>query len=153
MFFKRENFWLPDNKGERRVCLEIHAEIGFDEGLLKKLATNAETGIIGDDTDLKRRRRFYGRNKKARPSIRSCGEILWSQFEDPLVQCLIILSCLWLVASIWSTVKYSSLEGAAIIFAVLFAAIVQTMTDYSKEYKFLQLAKEIDKEKCKVLRG
>jgi len=52
LFFKRENFWLPDNQGERRVCLDIHSEVGFDKGLLEKLATDADTGIIGDDTDL-----------------------------------------------------------------------------------------------------
>jgi len=63
LFFKRENFWAPINKGETRICLDIHKEIGFDSGLIEKLATSRETGIIGDDVDLQRRRKFFGRNK------------------------------------------------------------------------------------------
>jgi P-type E1-E2 ATPase len=64
-----------------------------------------------------------------------------------------LLSIVWIVISFWSTEAYEWLEGASILFAVLFAAVIQTSTDYSKESKFLLLANEIQQEKCKVLRG
>jgi hypothetical protein len=34
---------------------------------MKKLATEAETGIIGDDSDLRRRTKFFGKNTKPLP--------------------------------------------------------------------------------------
>jgi len=30
LLFKRENFWQPVNRGETRIILDIHKEIGFD---------------------------------------------------------------------------------------------------------------------------
>jgi len=63
-----------------------------------------------------------------------------------LIKCLIALSVVWILISFWSTEKYEWLEGASILFAVLFAAIIQSTTDYSKETKFLLLANEIKQE-------
>lgn len=46
---------MPDNAGERRECLIILEKVDWQNGLLKSLATDAETGIIGDVKDIKRR--------------------------------------------------------------------------------------------------
>lgn len=37
---------------------------GATQGVLKKLATEAATGIIGDEKDLRRRKAVFGRNVK-----------------------------------------------------------------------------------------
>jgi len=55
LFFEREHTRLPDNEGEKRECLKILEQVGMKEGLLKALATDAETGIIGDTKDINRR--------------------------------------------------------------------------------------------------
>lgn len=39
-------------------------EYGFAKGLLHKLATDSDSGIIGDDRDLLRRKRQFGANDK-----------------------------------------------------------------------------------------
>jgi len=46
---------MPDNIGELRECLVILEKVGYNEGLLNELCTDAETGIIGDKKDLIRR--------------------------------------------------------------------------------------------------
>jgi len=46
---------MPDNQGERRECLIILEKVEWERGLLKSLATDAETGIIGDVKDILRR--------------------------------------------------------------------------------------------------
>jgi len=55
LFFLREHQKMPDNEGERRECLIILEKVDWQQGLLKSLATDAETGIIGDVKDIKRR--------------------------------------------------------------------------------------------------
>lgn len=55
LFFARDHTRLPDNKGEKRECLTILEQVGLKEGLLRALATDADTGIIGDTKDINRR--------------------------------------------------------------------------------------------------
>lgn len=69
---------MPDNDGERRECLIILQKIDWIEGLLKSLATDAETGIIGDVKDIQRRKKFFGKNKRSLPTVRS----FWAVLKD-----------------------------------------------------------------------
>jgi hypothetical protein len=62
---------MPDNDGERRECLIILEKVDWQEGLIKSLASDPETGIIGDVKDIKRRKKFFGKNKKSLPHVRS----------------------------------------------------------------------------------
>jgi len=55
LFFRRDHIKMPENKGERRECLIILERIGWQHGLVDSLATDQETGIIGDVKDIKRR--------------------------------------------------------------------------------------------------
>jgi len=40
---------------------------GLGEGLLKKIASELDTGIIGDRRDLHRREKYFGKNTKPLP--------------------------------------------------------------------------------------
>jgi hypothetical protein len=46
---------MPDNYGESRISLNILKECGYNRGLCKLLNTDFETGIVGDQSDIKRR--------------------------------------------------------------------------------------------------
>merc|ERR1712151_255072 len=85
LFFERRHNICPENLGEKRECLIILEHVGLNEGLLEKLATDAETGIIGDVKDINRRKKFFGENERSLPKIRSYLEILWDQFDEFLV--------------------------------------------------------------------
>ena len=45
LFFERRHNICPENIGEKRECLIILEHIGLNEGLLEKLATDAEVRI------------------------------------------------------------------------------------------------------------
>lgn len=49
---------LPDNLGEQRESLKILEKVGLVKGLLDSIATDAETGIIGDLKDIARRQKL-----------------------------------------------------------------------------------------------
>jgi magnesium-transporting ATPase (P-type) len=123
--------------------LIILEHVGLNDGLLDKLATDAETGIIGDVKDINRRKKFFGENERSLPNIRTYLEILWDQFDEFLVLLLLIFATLSLVASFWSEVPYKWLESVSIYFAVIFAALLQSFCDYGKERQFLNLRGEI----------
>ena len=53
---------MPDNEGEVRTALTILKECGYNEGVCKLLNTNSATGILGDEEDIKRRQKLFGRN-------------------------------------------------------------------------------------------
>jgi hypothetical protein len=55
LFFRKEHLEVPLNLGEKRESLVILEKVGLYEGLLKSLGTEALTGIIGDEKDIKRR--------------------------------------------------------------------------------------------------
>lgn len=60
MFFEKKNIREPDNQGECRVSLNILKSCGYNEGLCRLLNSDKDTGIIGDDTDIKRRKLLFG---------------------------------------------------------------------------------------------
>lgn len=124
----------------------ILERVGLNNGLLDKLATDAETGIIGDVKDINRRKKFFGENTRSLPRIRSYLEVLWDQCDEFLVLLLLVFATVSLVASFWSDVPYKWLESVSIYFAVAFAAMIQSLCDYGKERQFLNLRSEIMNE-------
>ena len=55
MFFEKKNMKKPDNEGEARISLNMLKDVNYNAGLCRRLSSDPETGIIGDDKDLKRR--------------------------------------------------------------------------------------------------
>lgn len=55
LFFDEANYKAPDNQGECRQSLNILEKYGYNEGLVQLLVTDAETGINGDISDIRRR--------------------------------------------------------------------------------------------------
>jgi len=59
----------PLNQGECRKSLDLLRDCGYMDGLLKLLSTDAKTGIIGSETDIRRRTRIFGSNRMTLPTI------------------------------------------------------------------------------------
>jgi len=116
------------------------------------LATDAETGIIGDVKDINRRKKFFGKNKRSLPSTRSFWAILWDQFDEFYMQVLLLLGAACLVLCFFSD-SVTWVDAVSILFAVLFAGLIQTFCDWGKEKQFLLLQEEIKNDKVNVLRG
>lgn len=156
LFFYREHMKKPseDNSEARRINLEILEKVGWNSGLLASLATHAETGIIGDVKDLQRRKKFFGQNKISLPTTRSFFSILYDQLDEFYVVLLLILASVMLALAILNTdEKLDWVEAVSVYFAVIFAALIQTLCDWGKERQFLNLRAEIVNQKCTVYRG
>jgi magnesium-transporting ATPase (P-type) len=135
---------MPENEGELRTCNRVLRDIGWNEGLLKKLSTHSETGIIGDGKDLIRRKNTFGSNIPSYPSIRPYCKILLAQFEDPWVHVLLILSLVAFVCSLFTEGDpYAWAIGPTIVCVLLIAGLVQSMCDYIREKQILRLCEEI----------
>ena len=83
---------------------------------------------------------------------------MWDQFDERYVQILLVFATISLLVSIFTKEQEGVnnkkwLESISIYFAVLFAALVQTLCDWGKEKQFLRLQNEIQNEKVIVLRG
>jgi len=125
----------------------------MNAGLMKKLATDAKTGIIGDSQDLERRMKSFGVNERSLPALRSFWTIMKGHLDDTLVYLLLIFAAISFVGSFWSEVQYAWLEGMSIVVAVAFMTSLSAICDYGKEQQFNRLRKELMKEKSKVIRG
>jgi hypothetical protein len=69
--FELQHIQIPENDGEKRESLIILEKMNYTEGLLDRISTNPDTGIIGDDKDIQRRSKFFGTNLHALPVIKS----------------------------------------------------------------------------------
>jgi len=76
VLFDRKNKKEPVNQGEVRPALKLLAEYGYNEGLCQFLNTHPATGIIGDEADLKRRTRLFGKNNFPLPTVTGFLELL-----------------------------------------------------------------------------
>lgn len=72
---------FPKNEGEAKRLRNPTDELkdhGSTKGVLKRLASEANTGIVGDDKDLRRRRAVFGENTKPLPTIPA----LWDSVKE-----------------------------------------------------------------------
>ena len=60
---------MPDNEGEERISLLMLKECGYNDGLCQLLASDPETGIVGDEMDIIRRQAIFGKHEIAMPKI------------------------------------------------------------------------------------
>lgn len=153
MFFEKKNLKVPPNHGECRNSLNILRECGYNTGLCQLLVTQTESGIIGDEEDMTRRHKIFGKNKIALPSITSFHELLASQYEDDNVVFLIIAATFYLFFSIFSKSKTAYIETLTIYLGVFFAALISALCDWIKERQFLKIKDEINNAEVLVYRG
>lgn len=127
------------------------------------VASDAETGIIGDVKDLKRRKKFFGKNTQSLPSVRSFWAIAYDQLDQFYVQLLLIVATILLVLSFFEGGDVDAngepvpnlkwVQSVSVYVAVLFACLIQTLCDWGKEQQFLKLQDEIKNQTVTVLRG
>jgi len=103
MLFTRKNREEPANKGENRIGLNILKDCGYVQGLCQLLSTDPVNGIVGDEEDIKRRQKNFGRHKIRMPTIDSFMTLAARQFEDPTVILLIWGATIYLIISCFST--------------------------------------------------
>lgn len=154
LFFDQKNLKKPINYGESRMSLNILKECGYNGGMAQLLVTDKDTGIIGDEADLRRRQLLFGRNQVRLPSITSFKDLLASQYEDSSVCFLIISATVYVCLALFAEQNmHVFIEALTIYSGVFFSTLISALCDWIKERQFLKLRDEINNMKVVVYRG
>lgn len=154
MFFERANLKLPANQGESRVALNILKETKYVEGLAQFLDSSLETGIVGDNIDIARRRRAFGKHYLPMPKMESLWWVkLPRQYEDKNTQRLLIAATVYLVISMFSNSVLGQFETLTILFGVFFSSLIEAVSEYSKDSQWLGLRREMNNQEIVAIRG
>ncbi|KAM7260123.1 hypothetical protein ACFE04_015864 [Oxalis oulophora] len=156
----------PKPTGDYAIGLEQLASVSRDhnisalqqyggvKGLSELLKTNNETGIIGDEVDLSKRRSAFGSNTYPQKKGRSLLRFLWEAWQDLTLIILIIAA----VISLALGIKTEGLEegwydGGSIAFAVFLVIFVTAISDYRQSLQFQNLNEEKRNIQVEVMRG
>jgi len=103
---------------------------------------------------MKHRKEKYGENKKRPPKIRSLCELILENFEDRILQILIIAASVSLVIGIWKEGWESGwIEGSSIYLAIIIIVSVTSGNNYIKEKQFQALVSKASEDIVACYRG
>ncbi|KAA8541543.1 hypothetical protein F0562_022695 [Nyssa sinensis] len=118
-------------------------QYGGVKGLSDLLKTNMETGIIGDDGDLAKRRNAFGSNTYPTKKGRSFLRFLWEAWQDLTLIILMIAAAASLALGIKTEgLKEGWYDGGSIAFAVLLVIFTTAFSDYRQSLQFQNLNEE-----------
>lgn len=114
-------------------------EYGSTAGVIKKLASDENTGIIGDDKDIKRRSKVFGKNIKPLPTLPPFSESVKGELSNKIWWGLAGAAILSALCG-WIAVGTGALtEGISIIIAGIVMILITSGADYLKDRNFVTL--------------
>ncbi|CAN1355366.1 Calcium-transporting ATPase 10, plasma membrane-type [Linum perenne] len=129
-------------------------ELGGVKGLTEALKTNPEKGIVGDDTDLMKRKNAFGSNTYPQRKGRSFWMFLWDAWQDLTLIILMVAAAASLALGIKTEgIKKGWYDGASIAFAVILVIVVTAISDYRQSLQFQNLNEEKRNIHLEVIRG
>ncbi|XP_050228032.1 calcium-transporting ATPase 9, plasma membrane-type-like isoform X2 [Mercurialis annua] len=156
----------PTPSGDYAIALEQLASLTRDQnlsalqqyggakGLANMLKTNLETGIMGDEADLIKRKSAFGTNTYPRKKGRSFLRFLWEAWQDLTLIILIIAAAISLGLGIKTEGPEEGwYDGASIAFAVMLVIVVTAVSDYRQSLQFQNLNEEKQNIQLEVMRG
>jgi Ca2+-transporting ATPase len=126
---------------------------GSTKGVLKKLASEASTGIVGDEKDLRRRKAVFGENTKPLPVASSFCESLKQTCSDKLWWVVAGSAILSGICGAVANGAAGLVEGASIIAAVTVIITIVSFADWFKDTRFVDLQGSIQEQSVPVIRG
>jgi Ca2+-transporting ATPase len=123
------------------------------KGVVKKLASDTNTGIIGDEKDLKRRRKVFGENTRPVPPRARIIDSICQTLRDIMWVIIGITALLSSLVSCFFVEWKAVWEGISIIIVSIFLITVIVLSDYYKDKLFVDLAGKVKEEKVPVIRG
>jgi magnesium-transporting ATPase (P-type) len=125
----------------------------FAEGLCKNLASNYESGIIGDVKDLRRRVKRFGHNQDAVQQQAKFLESLKETLDDKIFLYCAIAALLTILVGFFQDGNTSWIEGISILVTLVIIVMVQTKVDHYKDQRLVKLQKKLKSNICNVYRG
>lgn len=143
----------PSHDDNLQRQLDELKDHGSTKGVLKKLASEATTGIVGDEKDLRRRKAVFGVNTKPvaqgprlLDSIKqTCQDRLWWVVGGSAILSAICGGCVHGLGGL--------VEGASIVAAVVLIIAISSLADWYKDRRFVELQALIQEESVPVIRG
>lgn len=128
--------------------------LGGVDGITKKLASDANSGIIGDERDLERRAKMFGKNTMPHPPY---ADWVSSVLDVAKERMWWFAAGSAVLAAIGGWIAAKKISGAAtpaglLLFCVVIIAFTATV-DFMKDRKYLQLLQLLNEENMSVIRG
>jgi len=121
------------------MLAELKDQYGSTKGVLRKLASDAATGIMGDEKDLRRREAVFGRNSKPLPRTPALLDSLKQTANDPLWLAVgasaLFSGICGAIANGWGGL----VEGVSIVIASFILILIATGADLVKDRRFVEL--------------
>lgn len=122
-------------------------------GLLQKLGSEANSGIMGDSRDLARRVKNFQSNTK--PKLNQAR--FWDSFKDEINSMiyfvLAILVLISIITGMINDLKFGWVKGVTIIIGILLLILITSCADYGKDKRYVEINELSKEEYLPVLRG
>jgi len=126
---------------------------GGPAGLLQGLQSEKETGIMGDERDLFRRKSFFGENQKPEPHFPPFIASVKEAMQERIILCVAVLAMLSLVTGMIQDWRTGWIQGVSILIALTLLVLIQSWNDWMKDNQFVRLANRALDEEVTVVRG
>jgi len=110
---------------------------------MAKLATEADTGIIGDNRDLRRRKKFFGPNAKPLAQIPPLKESIKEALDNRILLSLAIAAFFTLVVGMIKDPAFGWIEGLSIYIAIVAIVAITALNDWAKDKQFVRLQEAV----------
>lgn len=128
-------------------------DYGSTQGVLRKLASDASTGIIGDENDIMRRSKTFGTNEKPLPQLPSIIDSLKQTIMNRLWLAIGASALLSAVCNGFVQGLSGMVEGISIVIVGLLIIVITTLADYIKDKNFVLLQGIVQEETVPTIRG
>lgn len=145
-------FSKHNDLGSRRNILN-DARYGGVDGILKNLQSEPDSGIMGDQADLRRRKTKYSKNERPRSQQPPFFESVKDALNDRILLLVGILAILSIIPGMWISPKNGWVEGVFIVVALIIQVMITAWNDNNKDKKFVKLQELNREEHLPVLRG
>lgn len=133
--------------------ISVLQQYGGVTGVAKLLKTNPETGVLGDDDDLLKRKTSFGSNTYPKKKGKSFFGFLWDAWQDLTLIILIVAAAFSLGLGIKTEgLQKGWYDGGSIAFAVMLVIVVTATSDYRQSLQFQNLNEEKRNIRLQVLR-
>lgn len=124
--------------------LDVITEYGGVIGVVEKLKSNRQSGLITSTEDYTDRVAVFGKNKPPKDEKLTYFQLCWNALKDNTLRILIVSGTVSLIigAVLDEHPEIGWIEGFAIILAVFIVVNVSAINDFQKQKKFYELKKQ-----------
>ncbi|KAK0598887.1 hypothetical protein LWI29_000335 [Acer saccharum] len=133
---------------------ESLSELGGVKQVLQVLESDPKSGVSDNETDLARRRIFFGANRYAKQPLKSFLSFVFEALKDTTIIILLVCAVLALGFGIKQEgVKNGWYDGGSIIVAVFLVVIVSAVSNFRQNRQFERLSSVSSNIEVEVVRG